>query len=398
MNEQLNLGNRRLVGQQQAREKLVKIIERERLSHAYLFTGPQGCGKKALALAFAEVINGIENLSDLGDRAESKKSSWFTHPDVHMFLPIPTHVTLNEMRSRLEMLKEDPYDVVDFSIRPSLENEDSTQNKRTFYPIDYFRDTIRPAALLKPNEGRKTVIILDEVDRMRTEAANAFLKLLEEPAPNLMFILTSSHQENLLPTITSRCQIIQMPPLRPDEVEEGLMSYDGKSEEDAAYLARISRGNYSLTRFYDTQSLKETRKEVIGFLRHAYQQNAPGIISAIEKWNAEHNNEGLITLLNILETFIRDLMVYRVTGSENEITNIDQLKVIHNFTQSLQDARLDDMIVHVGKLRAAIYQNVQFKYIATALAFRFAALMRGKDPYIPNRNSWMHLPAVETDS
>ncbi|MDZ7682445.1 MAG: hypothetical protein U5J63_12210 [Fodinibius sp.] len=84
-----------------------------------------------------------------------------------------------------------------FSLRPSLTNEDSTKNKRAFYPIDYFREEIRPTAYLTPNEGQKTVIIMTGIESMKKEAANAFLKLLEEPSEDLMFLLTTDHTEAL---------------------------------------------------------------------------------------------------------------------------------------------------------------------------------------------------------
>src|SRR5690625_7732943 len=91
---------------------------------------------------------------------------------------------------------------------------------------------------------------------MRKEAVNAFLKLLEEPSENVMFILTSSRPEQLLPTIVSRCQEIRLQALSSGDIEEGLTRYDGISREDAAYLARISDGSYSLARFYDLDELR----------------------------------------------------------------------------------------------------------------------------------------------
>lgn len=391
----LNIGDRALVGQKTARERVGRILNSGRLGHSYLLTGPSGSGKKALALAFAEAINGINNLSTLGNLARSKKSSWFNHPDIHMFLPIPSKLNLEEMRSRLQMLNEDPYEIVDFSIRPSLDQE-SSENRQTFYPIDYFRDSIKPVTMVKPNEGEKTIIILDEVDRMKKEAANAFLKLLEEPSPNLMFILTASHPENLLPTVISRCQIVQLQPLTPDEIEQGLVELDGKNEENARYLARISDGNFALTRFYDIDTLKQTREEIIAFLRNSYQNNAPELIAIIEEWNGRFNIEGKHGLLNIMETFIRDLIIYKATESEEAITNIDQIKVIKNFVQSLKKARLEEMINEIQKLKPALLQNVQFKYILTVLAFRFRALMLGNQPFIDSADAWKHIPAFDS--
>ncbi|MDZ7756090.1 AAA family ATPase [Rhodohalobacter sp.] len=190
------------------------------------FPGPAGVGKTAFALALAEAINGIDHLSDMGEYKSSKKSSWFTHPDIHVFIPMPTSAKIEELRNRLELLSKDPYEIIGFSQRPSLD-DDSSKNLQAFYPIDYFRNDIRPVTKLKPNEGNRVVVILTQVETMRKEAANTFLKLLEEPSDRLMFILTTESYESLLPTITSRCQHIPLGALRDKEVEQGLIEVDG---------------------------------------------------------------------------------------------------------------------------------------------------------------------------
>jgi DNA polymerase-3 subunit delta' len=388
-----NFGDRRLVGQQFAKEQIKRIVHSERISHAYLFSGPPGIGKTAFALAFAELINGIDHLTDLGNQAYSKKSSWFTHPDIHVFLPVPTSVSVKELRKRLELLREDPYEIVDFSLRPSLTDEDSTKNKRAFYPIKYFREEIRPTAYLKPNEGRKTVVIMTGIENMKKEAANAFLKLLEEPSEDLMFLLTTDHTEALLPTIISRCQHIQLSPLKTREIEQALITQDGLPEEDASYLARVSGGNYAMTRFFDVDTLKKTRQEIIEYLRYAYVQDAVNITETAQDWQSGLNLEGQIAVLNVMEVFLRDLLVYRSTQKKELITNADQLEVIQKFCETLSNARLQEMITQVNECKPMVYRHVQAKLIFTALAFRFSSLMRDKDPVIATQDSWKHLPA-----
>lgn len=391
--QNLNFGDRRLVGQQFAREQIKRIVQSERISHAYLFSGPPGIGKTAFALAFAELINGVNNLTDLGANTLSKKSSWFTHPDIHVFLPVPTSVSVKELSSRLELLQKDPYEVVDFSLRPSLTNEDSTKNKRAFYPIKYFREEIRPKAFLKPNEGKKTIIIMTGIESMRDEAANAFLKLLEEPSQDLIFLLTTNHTEALLPTIISRCQHIRLSPLKTKEIEQALIDQDNLPPDDAAYLARVSSGNYAMTRFFDIATLKETREGIIKFLRYSYALDAVQITQTAQDWQSQQNLEGQVAILNILEVFLRDLLIFRSTQNSSFITNADQLDVIQNFCDTLSDARLQEMIEEVNKCKPMIYQNVQPKLIFTVLAFRFSNLMRNVEPEISENESWKHLPA-----
>ncbi|MBO6524580.1 MAG: AAA family ATPase [Balneolaceae bacterium] len=389
----IDFGNRRLIGQDRAKEQIQRMLASERIGHAYLISGPSGVGKTAFALGLAEAINGIDHLSDLKEYASSKKSSWFTHPDIHIFIPKPTSAKMDELRSRLELLAEDPYEVIGFAQRPSLEKDASSKNLQAFYPVDYFREEIRPVARLRPNEGNRVVIIMTQVETMRKETANAFLKLLEEPSDRLMFILTTESYESLLPTITSRCQHIALGTLSPKEVETGLIDVDGLSKENASYLARVSGGNYAMTRFYDVSRLKEDRETMVNFLRLSYSQDALGISRIAQDWQSSLNIEGLISLTNLMEMYVRDLMVYQETNNETLITNIDQVESIKKFISALSDAKLEEMIAEIDATRPMLRQNVSAKLIFTVLALRFSTLMRGLDTPIPKTENWKHLPA-----
>lgn len=392
----INFGNRRLVGQARAKEQISKILASKRIGHAYLLSGANGSGKMAFALALAEAINGIDHLTELGEFKSSKYSSWFTHPDIHVYIPKPTSIDVSELRSRLELLSIDPYEVINFTQRPSLEKESSSKNLQSFYPIDYFRDEIKPVARLRPNEGNRVIIILSQVETMRKETANAFLKLLEEPTDRLMFILTTSSYEHLLPTITSRCQHIPLATLTTEDIKNGLVAIDGLTTEDASYLARISNGNYAHTRFYDIEKLKADRESVVSFLRFSFSQDAQSLSKITQDWQSSLNIESFIALTNLMEVYLRDLMVYKETENPKLLTNADQLYSITKFVATLTNARLEDMINELNACRPLLRQNVSPKLIFTVLGLRFSNLMRGFDPYISTSDSWKHLPALTT--
>ena len=390
----ISFGNNRLVGQKRAKSQIEKMLASERVSHAYLISGAPGVGKTAFALAFAEAINGVANISDLGDHQSSKKSSWFSHPDIHVFIPKPTSAKIEEVRERLELLSKDPYEIINFAQRPSLHDDSSSKNLQAFYPIDYFRDEIRPIAKLRPNEGDRVVIIMTQVETMRKETANAFLKLLEEPSDRLMFILTTESYESLLPTITSRCQHIPLGTLTQQEVEQGLIEIDKISADDATYLARVSNGNYAATRFFDVSKLKQNREEVVEFLRYSFSQDATALSRISQDWQSSNNIEGMIAITNLLEMYVRDLIVFKETKNQKLITNVDQLDSIKKFVDSLSKAKLEKMLTHIDECRPMLRQNVSPKLIFVVLSFRFSALMRGLDPYISDSENWKHLPAL----
>lgn len=391
----MDFGNNRIIGQPSVRQYLTNILDTGRHHHAYLFAGPQGVGKKALALAFAEALQGVSNLTDMGDRQTSNKPNWLGHPDIHMFIPRPTQLGATELQERIRMLAEDPYDIVDFSRRPHTGSEDDSKNRKAFYSVEYFSEEIRPLAYLKPHEGNLTIIILSNIETMRKEVANAFLKLLEEPPPQVMFLLTCDNPDQLLPTIISRCQLLRCPPLTREDIQQGLVQFDQADEDDASYLARISGGNYDNTRFYDLSSLREKREQIVQFLRYSYTQDSVEVTKLVKEWADNTNIEGMLGLCNLMETFLRDVLIYLNTGNDELVTNNDQLTVIRNFSERLRDARIEEMLNHLSLMRRLIHQNGNIKIILTTLSLRFSALMRGRDPAIPEDQPWKHTPAYQ---
>lgn len=389
----IEFGDRRLVGQKRIRKQIGQILSSGRLAHAYLFSGPEGLGKTAFALAFAEAVNGVDHLTDLRGAALTKKTSWFTHPDIHVFIPLHSKATNSELNSRIELLAGDPYEIVDFSLRPDVGESDSAKNLQAFYSISYYHEEIRPKTVYKPNEGSKTIIVITGIETMRKESANAFLKLLEEPSPDLIFILTASKTDQLLPTIVSRCQQIRLQPLAQDEIEQALIKYDGMQRDDAILMARLSGGNYSQARQFDPSAIQSQRQDLIHFLRYCYTQNPVEITGMIQNWSRQLNRENQIALCNNLELFLRDVLIYKNSQEPELLINSDQREVIEKFSTSMENANVPAMIEHLQHLKELLYQNVQMKYVFSVLSFRFHFLMRGSEPPIPKNKSWQHLPA-----
>lgn len=388
------IGEQRLIGQERLRAQMWRILAEDRVSHAYLISGPPGSGKKALALAFAEAINGVANLGDPAPGQKSERRSWYYHPDIHVFLPLPSTVTRDELRARVELLAGDPYDIVDFAMRPSLTTQDDTRNRKAFYSVEYFNSEIRRAAFLRPNEGRRNIVIITNIETMRKEVVNSFLKLLEEPGERVMFLLTTDNRNALLPTVLSRCQLLSCQPLKPDEIRRGLVSFDGVPEDKALFLSRIAGGNYSYTRFYDLETLRENREDIIRFLRMAYSVDVEGILEISQKWQSGHSKEGQLAIVNMIEVLLRDIALFSAGADESLITNSDRLDVIQNFCSRLKDARIQDMLGTLEEARTLLSRNIQPRLVFTVMANRFAAWLRGVEAAIPSDKPWKHMPAV----
>lgn len=376
-----------LIGQSRVKHLLDNILNRERIAHAYLFSGPKGSGLLPFALRFAEQVNATETGS----------LPWHKHPDIHVFIPMPTSSSIDELNARLEWLKEDSYAQVEYVDRPDSE-KDRSKNKQAFYSIEYFRSDIRPVTRLRPFQGKKVVVIMTMVETMRKETANSFLKLLEEPSDGVMFILTTHHYEQLLPTITSRCQHIAFGQNTLQEVELALINHEGIPEKDAKLLVRLTQGNYGKTKTINVEDIQDSRDEVIDFLRKSFVIDASSVQNLIQSWTSKHNIEGLIQLIELMETFLRDLIVYQHGKNTDSLIHADALETIQNILKHVQEADFEQMISLLHPLKKELAQNVNPKLLFTVLALNYARLMRGLSPKISTDRAYEHLPSIHLGS
>ena len=197
----------RLHGQEFVVRSLEQSLLQGRLHHAYLFAGPPHLGKTTLAVQFAQALNCTGDASPCGECAACARIAKGEHADVRL-------------------IGVDP---------------EATEGPRTLIGIGAVRDIIHTAHL-RPYEGRKRVYIITEADLLSADAANALLKILEEPPPDVVLILLSNNAEGVLPTVRSRCQTLEFRPLPVEAVARVLREEEGLGEEQAQVLARLSRG------------------------------------------------------------------------------------------------------------------------------------------------------------
>jgi len=379
-----------LIGQHRVKELLNSIIERNRVGHAYLFSGPKGSGMLPFALRFAECINQKKDGKEV-------ELPWHKHPDIHVFIPMPSSAGIQERNERLEWLSEDSYNLIEYADRPDSDKERS-KNRQAFYSIDYFRSEIRPVTRLRPYQGKKVVVIMTQVETMRKETANSFLKLLEEPSEGVLFILTTHHYEQLLPTITSRCQHIAFGQNTLEDVQKALIERDQMPKDKAALVSKLTQANYAKTKHIDVDLIHQSRSEMIDFIRSSYVLDAIKINSIILNWTSTLNTEGLIQLIELLESFLRDLIVYSHTQSTESLIHEDEVETIKNIVLNLKEADYHAMIDILAPVYTELRQNVQPKLLLTVLAFNFSTLLRGQGQSIPREKAFMHLPALQLNS
>ena len=196
-----------------AKQQLLKAIHSDRLSHAHLFLGNDGSSSLAMAWAFAQYLMCAKPTEEdsCGQCPSCLKSAKLSHPDLHWVFPV---VTGRGTHPTSDMFLSDWREFLEKNSFPSEEDWYShlgTTNKQGFISVNE-ADELSKKTILKPDEGSYRVVIIWHSEKMHGPTANKLLKLLEEPPQKTIFILLTSQSENLLATIVSRLQSINIEP------------------------------------------------------------------------------------------------------------------------------------------------------------------------------------------
>jgi DNA polymerase-3 subunit delta' len=367
-----------ILDQERVVTALRRALSSERVAHAYLFHGPDGVGKRAVALEMARALQCTEQAEEAcGECRACQKTRRMVHPDVHVLFPYPKGTDEDDVAARIDRLGESPYAAVDYVRRPSLSDPTETSNKQVMYHIERVQDDLLRPMSFRPAEGQYKVAVLTDVEHMNETAANAFLKLLEEPPPQTIFLLTTSRPEQLLPTIISRCQRLRFDPLLPESIEEALVEREGMAADTASMLARMADGSYSRALdLSENEDLMASRELVLDYFRAAYTQKVSSLTDCIDELSSR-GRERVKNMLRLMLRWVRDLMLYRTMGDEAPLVNVDQADAVARFCDNLPDADLEGMVTLVEEALHLTERNVRLSLILTALAQSLARAMRG---------------------
>jgi DNA polymerase-3 subunit delta' len=232
-------------GQKDTIEKLLKSVREERVSHAQLFAGPEGCGSMALALAYARYIS-CENRSEKDSCGNCKsciKYEKLIHPDLHFVFPVikgkkaNDPVSDNYLTEWREFVSLSPY----FTLNNWL-NTIEVGNAQGMIFASEASEIIKTLSL-KSFESDFKIMIIWLPEKMHQATANKLLKMIEEPPEKTLFLLVSEEPDKVIPTILSRCQIIKIPAFKTEDIKDYLVNHEGIASDKASDIARVSTGN-----------------------------------------------------------------------------------------------------------------------------------------------------------
>lgn len=239
-----------IIGQEPLKQRLIRTVLDNRVSHAQLFLGPEGSGKLALALAYAQYINCRKRTPEdsCGECPSCRKYSKLIHPDLHFIYPINKTKEVDDKKvfskdfiaPWREFLQENNY----YVSLPDWYEKIGIEKKQGMINADE-ADGINRTLAYKAYEAEYKVMIIWMVEKMNSTSANKLLKNLEEPSDKTLFILISENQEQIIATILSRAQLIKFPRLHDVDIQQALEFQHQVGTVDAKKIARLADGNYT---------------------------------------------------------------------------------------------------------------------------------------------------------
>ena len=304
-------------------EKILSVLEyglkTDAMAHAYLLVGPRHVGKGTLATNLAQALTCDGPEPPCGQCRSCQRIREGKHPDV----------TTTGLDSRTEI------------------------------GIDDIRGLQR-LANLPPYEGKCKVFIIDGAESLSTEAANALLKILEEPPPKVVWLLLAAEEERLLPTITSRCQRLELKPVPSERVQETLVNSYNVDGDKAKLLTQLCHGRlgWALSALTDRDMLEQRSQrieELASLLTAGIGQRFAYAQELASQFGQDRKAGWEITELWV--DWWRDLMLIR-GGCQEAIINVDFEKVLEEQASASSLSEIKEFLTNLGSLQEAISRNV----------------------------------------
>ena len=230
---------------------------------------------------------------------------------------------------------------------------------KTSFGVDDVRDIIDEVNK-KPFEGDKKVIIIHQGNKLTIQAQNALLKTIEEPPTEVYIIILCESLELILDTIKSRCEIYKLTPLTKDELYKyiAIKGYDYSEEEKSSAIAFSEGIPGRIDRYFSDTELQELRDKIVDLLLQLTNNEIEAILEKEEQLVSYKQNKEEV--INVLSSFIRDILVNKEVYNENLIINRDKIKEIERLTNEMSFKKLNKMLLGLQEASKNIKNNVSW--------------------------------------
>lgn len=369
-------------GQQTPKKILLGSLNRGKVASTYLFYGDYGVGKWGMALALAALLN-CEKLArdddgkivdSCGQCRNCRLITGFNFTEMLFALPLPPHKNDKEYAELfwefLQTKKAEPYQIV-------------TGNRQLTIPIDAARE-IKKKCAIRPAAGLKRVVLFYQMEKMLQASADSLLKLIEEPPPETVIVLTANSPGNLLPTIQSRSQKVRFAPVSQPEAVAYLTQRYGLPEEKAAVAARLGRGSIGKALNYipnpadseqpETEDTADTaisfRQKSFLMFKGLFSKDTPAALDTIDNLLKSNDRGDAERVLEQWQSFLGDMICAKYDNPTG-IINSDFAHDIDGFSAKIYDSDLIARLTEEIKLTVlGLRRNTHPRLALAALAIR----------------------------
>ena len=317
-----------ILGHERQKEILSRALANGRIAHAYLFSGPDGIGKRLMAMALARAIVCLEQ-RNCGHCLACRKIDHHNHPDLHLLEPDGNSIKSDQIRSFQRELN------------------------------------------LKPLEAPRKICMIEQADAMTIGAANALLKTLEEPRGDTLLILLSAQPNRLLETIRSRCQPLPFTRHPNSRIQAELEKQLGIESTESHVLAALSEGSFKKAFGKDRELYLEQRRELLKTLTGLSSGSILPILDFADQLAADKTI--LPDILEIFQAFYRDVLMTLQGRGDEELVNLDLKDKIHRASSRESVATTLSKLDALIEVRRQLDRNVNRQLAMEVLLLKLAA-------------------------
>ena len=366
-----------IIGQTEAKQRLIKEIQEGKIPHARLFCGGQGTGKLPLAIAYARYLS-CEHpgaTDACGNCPNCVKYNKLAHPDLHFAFPV---IKLNNkdtvsddfLTLWREMLQNTPY----FNMNIWLEQM-GAENQQAQIFVKESEEIVRKLSL-KPSQGGYKIMIIWLPEKMNAECSNKLLKLLEEPPAKTVFLLVSEEPDALLATIQSRTQRFKIPGIGDNDIATTLVRKYGIEEKAAVNIAHRSEGNWIkvLETIHTNEESKLFFELFVSLMRLAYQRK----IREMKQWSetlAAMGRERQKHFLAYAQRMIRENFVCNFSNSSIVYLNEEEQNFANRFAPYINERNVINIMDELSEAERHIGQNVNARMVFFDFALKMIVLL-----------------------
>lgn len=313
-------GFKNIIGHKREIAHLEQAIKAGKVSHAYIFNGDKGSGKKTLAEAFAMTLQCTsEGDVPCGTCHSCRQAASGNHPDI-------IHVS---------------------------------HEKPTSIGVEDIRDQLTGDIQIRPYNGKYKIYIINEAEKMTVQAQNAILKTIEEPPEYAVIILLTSNEQSFLDTIRSRCVVLNLKPVSDEQVKQYLMEQIQVPDYQADICVAFAQGNIGkAVRLASSEDFTAIKASAMSLIRNVGKMEISEIIDFVK--DIQEYKITIQDYLDILALWYRDMVYYKATKDIDGIVFQDELRIIRETVKRCSYEGVEEVMQAIESAKTRLNANVNF--------------------------------------